>query len=232
MWPHLIWDFHLIRFFQQVYDVHRRPLPLRAYNSRERSASHLLPVSLKLASALSISLARLTIRAGCLLVYGVTSRRSSENVRNWLADVRAHADAHVGYILVGKKVDFCEGDGALLDGALLFLLFLLCPGKAMRDRVQWRMPGVFPAAHAEGYLHTSVPLDCSAGETEVPHIFALRGRLGALPALSAANVTAHGNTAWSRVGGGCRGSGAAPRTRLPVVCSFRVWRYETCCVRA
>ncbi|KAJ6583551.1 hypothetical protein DFH09DRAFT_1075955 [Mycena vulgaris] len=42
--------------------------------------------------------------AGSLIVYDVTSSRSSENVR-------AHADAHVGCILVGTKVDLCEGDG-------------------------------------------------------------------------------------------------------------------------
>ncbi|KAJ7861415.1 P-loop containing nucleoside triphosphate hydrolase protein [Mycena olivaceomarginata] len=43
--------------------------------------------------------------AGCLLVYDVTSRRSFDSVRTWLADVRAHADAHVSCILVGNKVD-------------------------------------------------------------------------------------------------------------------------------
>ncbi|KAJ7063818.1 P-loop containing nucleoside triphosphate hydrolase protein [Mycena amicta] len=48
--------------------------------------------------------------AGCLLVYDVTSRKSFDNVRIWLADVRAHADAHVSCILVGNKVDLCEGD--------------------------------------------------------------------------------------------------------------------------
>ncbi|KAJ7112561.1 ras-domain-containing protein [Mycena epipterygia] len=48
--------------------------------------------------------------AGCLLVYDVTSRRSFENVRTWLADVRAHADAHVSCILVGNKRDLCEAD--------------------------------------------------------------------------------------------------------------------------
>lgn len=46
--------------------------------------------------------------AGCLLVYDVTSRRSFENARNWLADVREHADPHVSCILVGNKVDLCE----------------------------------------------------------------------------------------------------------------------------
>ncbi|KAJ7311657.1 P-loop containing nucleoside triphosphate hydrolase protein [Mycena albidolilacea] len=53
--------------------------------------------------------------AGCLLVYDVTSRRSFDSVRTWLADVRAHADAHVSCILVGNKVDLVgrgtEGSG-------------------------------------------------------------------------------------------------------------------------
>ncbi|KAK7038561.1 ras-domain-containing protein [Favolaschia claudopus] len=50
--------------------------------------------------------------AGCLLVYDITSRRSFDNVRTWLADVRAHADAHVSCILVGNKSDLCEGEEA------------------------------------------------------------------------------------------------------------------------
>ncbi|KAJ7216340.1 ras-domain-containing protein [Mycena pura] len=48
--------------------------------------------------------------AGCLLVYDVTSRRSFDNIRTWLEDVRTHADAHVSCILVGNKVDLCQGD--------------------------------------------------------------------------------------------------------------------------
>ncbi|KAF7341363.1 Ras-domain-containing protein [Mycena venus] len=50
--------------------------------------------------------------AGCLLVYDVTSRRSFDNLRTWLADVRAHADAHVSCILVGNKRDLWEGADA------------------------------------------------------------------------------------------------------------------------
>ncbi|KAF5346364.1 hypothetical protein D9757_014168 [Collybiopsis confluens] len=46
--------------------------------------------------------------AGCLLVYDVTSRKSFENTRTWLADVRQHADPHLTCILVGNKVDVCE----------------------------------------------------------------------------------------------------------------------------
>ncbi|KIK51352.1 hypothetical protein GYMLUDRAFT_50593 [Collybiopsis luxurians FD-317 M1] len=50
--------------------------------------------------------------AGCLLVYDVTSRRSFENTRTWLADVRQHADPHLTCILVGNKVDLCEEDSS------------------------------------------------------------------------------------------------------------------------
>ncbi|KAJ7443146.1 ras-domain-containing protein [Mycena latifolia] len=48
-----------------------------------------------------------------VLDYDVTSRRSFDNVRTWLADVRARTDAHVSCIVVGKKVDLCERDGRL-----------------------------------------------------------------------------------------------------------------------
>ncbi|KAJ7644965.1 ras-domain-containing protein [Roridomyces roridus] len=48
--------------------------------------------------------------AGALIVYDVTSRRSFDNARAWLADVRAHADAQVSCILVGNKADLVEGD--------------------------------------------------------------------------------------------------------------------------
>ncbi|KAI9453345.1 ras-domain-containing protein [Russula earlei] len=46
--------------------------------------------------------------AGCLLVYDVTSRRSFEHARTWLADVRAHADPHLTCILVGNKSDLAS----------------------------------------------------------------------------------------------------------------------------
>ena len=69
--------------------------------------------------------------AGCLLVYDVTSRKSTqsptpglidcidclttlcactgfENTRTWLDDVREHADPNLTCILVGNKVDLCE----------------------------------------------------------------------------------------------------------------------------
>ncbi|KAI6164071.1 P-loop containing nucleoside triphosphate hydrolase protein [Pisolithus thermaeus] len=47
--------------------------------------------------------------AGCLLVYDVTNRASFLDARSWLADVRAHADPHLTCILVGNKVDLCDG---------------------------------------------------------------------------------------------------------------------------
>ena len=43
-----------------------------------------------------------------MLVYDVTSRKSFENCRTWLADVREHADPHLTCILVGNKVDLCD----------------------------------------------------------------------------------------------------------------------------
>ncbi|KAL0570154.1 hypothetical protein V5O48_011809 [Marasmius crinis-equi] len=46
--------------------------------------------------------------AGCLLVYDVTSRKSFQNTRMWLKDVREHADPNLTCILVGNKVDLCE----------------------------------------------------------------------------------------------------------------------------
>ncbi|KAJ6583564.1 small GTPase superfamily [Mycena vulgaris] len=99
--------------------------------------------------------------AGCLLMYDVTSRRSFENVRIWLADVRAHADAHVSCILVGNKVDLCKGDESkralsTAEGALLAaeegLLFAEASAKrgagveaafvAAAEAVLGRSPGV------------------------------------------------------------------------------------------
>lgn len=53
--------------------------------------------------------------AGCLLVYDVTSRKSFENVRTWLGDVREHADPNLTCILVGNKTDLCEPSPADSD---------------------------------------------------------------------------------------------------------------------
>ncbi|KAJ6538036.1 P-loop containing nucleoside triphosphate hydrolase protein [Mycena capillaripes] len=73
--------------------------------------------------------------AGCLLVYDVTSRRSFDNVRTWFADVRAHADAHVRCILVGNKVDLCEGEGEPCSRiSLFFRSQLVCCGGGGRGR--------------------------------------------------------------------------------------------------
>lgn len=47
---------------------------------------------------------------GILLTYDVTDRRSFENVRNWMANVKEHASERVDVALVGNKDD-CE-DGA------------------------------------------------------------------------------------------------------------------------
>ncbi|KAJ3548003.1 hypothetical protein NMY22_g1433 [Coprinellus aureogranulatus] len=48
--------------------------------------------------------------AGCLLVYDVTNRKSFLNAKNWLADVREHADPNLTCILVGNKVDLVDSD--------------------------------------------------------------------------------------------------------------------------
>ena len=44
---------------------------------------------------------------GILLTYDVTDRRSFENVRNWMANVKEHASERVVVSLVGNKDD-CE----------------------------------------------------------------------------------------------------------------------------
>lgn len=67
--------------------------------------------------------------AGCLLVYDVTNQKSMSlcllrllatdplilkkgfiNAKSWLADVREHADPNLTCILVGNKIDLCEGE--------------------------------------------------------------------------------------------------------------------------
>ncbi|KAG2019612.1 rab GTPase [Coprinopsis cinerea AmutBmut pab1-1] len=55
--------------------------------------------------------------AGCLLVYDVTSRKSFLNARNWLKDVREHADPNLTCILVGNKVDLCGDDNDTSDAS-------------------------------------------------------------------------------------------------------------------
>jgi hypothetical protein len=85
---------------------------------------------------------------GCLLVYDVTSRRSFDSVRTWLADVRAHADAHVSCILVGNKVDLVSGAEGQGECFLSFLI-LCClwrggeGGESERHvfGVGWRLVG-------------------------------------------------------------------------------------------
>ncbi|GJJ12284.1 hypothetical protein Clacol_006525 [Clathrus columnatus] len=50
----------------------------------------------------------LLLKQGALVVYDVTSRKTFENARGWLADVREYADPNLTCILVGNKVDLCE----------------------------------------------------------------------------------------------------------------------------
>jgi Ras-related protein Rab-8A len=47
---------------------------------------------------------------GILLTYDVTDRRSFENVRNWMANVKEHASERVDVALVGNKDDCDEGE--------------------------------------------------------------------------------------------------------------------------
>ena len=47
---------------------------------------------------------------GVLLTYDVTDRRSFENVRNWMANVKEHASERVDVALVGNKDDCDEGE--------------------------------------------------------------------------------------------------------------------------
>jgi Ras-related protein Rab-8A len=45
---------------------------------------------------------------GILLVYDVTNRGSFSNIRNWMAQLQAHADADVNRILVANKCDLVD----------------------------------------------------------------------------------------------------------------------------
>jgi len=47
---------------------------------------------------------------GVLLTYDVTDRRSFENVRNWMANVKEHASERVDVALVGNKDDCEDGN--------------------------------------------------------------------------------------------------------------------------
>lgn len=47
---------------------------------------------------------------GILLTYDVTDRRSFENVRNWMANVKEHASERVDVALVGNKDDCDDGE--------------------------------------------------------------------------------------------------------------------------
>ena len=47
---------------------------------------------------------------GVLLTYDVTDRRSFENVRNWMANVKEYASERVDVALVGNKDDCEDGD--------------------------------------------------------------------------------------------------------------------------
>mmetsp|Transcript_59636 Transcript_59636/g.81497 ORF Transcript_59636/g.81497 Transcript_59636/m.81497 type:complete len:203 (-) Transcript_59636:92-700(-) len=42
---------------------------------------------------------------GILLVYDVTDRGSFNSIRNWISQIKQHADVHVNKILIGNKCD-------------------------------------------------------------------------------------------------------------------------------
>ncbi|PFH47000.1 hypothetical protein AMATHDRAFT_153189 [Amanita thiersii Skay4041] len=88
--------------------------------------------------------------AGCLLVYDVTSRKSFLNARSWLADVREHADPHLTCILVGNKVDLCEGTDS--DGGTHSTSVLVSSATPGRHRRQVTTEEAQVWAREEGLL--------------------------------------------------------------------------------
>ena len=44
---------------------------------------------------------------GILLVYDVTSKKSFDNITNWLRNIEEHASEGVEKLLVGNKVKIC-----------------------------------------------------------------------------------------------------------------------------
>ncbi len=45
---------------------------------------------------------------GVIMVYDVTKRESFQNLESWLTDIKQYADANVGIILVGNKIDLVD----------------------------------------------------------------------------------------------------------------------------
>ncbi|KAJ6486023.1 ras-domain-containing protein [Mycena vulgaris] len=138
--------------------------------------------------------------AGCLLVYDVSSRRSFGNVRNWLADVRAHAETHVSCILVGNKGNLCEGDdlcaGAATGGGCAHdassAANVHAHGKTARSRFGGRC-GVLagPALHSTPSA-SRLQLRCLARETCCEGLFFAEASAKSGAGVEAAFVAAAG----------------------------------------
>ncbi|CAN0008926.1 unnamed protein product [Phaeothamnion confervicola] len=57
---------------------------------------------------------------GILLVYDVTDKKSFQAIRNWVGQIKQHADVHVNQILIGNKCDMNdEREVSTEDGAQL-----------------------------------------------------------------------------------------------------------------
>ena len=52
---------------------------------------------------------------GILLVYDVTDRGSFENIRNWVSQIRQHADLNVNKVLIGNKCDVPQAQIAVTE---------------------------------------------------------------------------------------------------------------------
>jgi GTPase SAR1 family protein len=45
---------------------------------------------------------------GALIVYDITKEETFRYVKNWIEDIKEHAEPEVFIILVGSKLDLCE----------------------------------------------------------------------------------------------------------------------------
>ncbi|KAJ7876211.1 hypothetical protein B0H13DRAFT_2668731 [Mycena leptocephala] len=90
----------------------------------------------------------------CLLVYDLTSRRSFENVRTWLADVRTHADAPVNCILA---TSMGGGVSVLRWGVRRVALLVV----RIPELLRYRRSGIWHAVRGNCAFHASALPYCS-----------------------------------------------------------------------